>query len=136
MGLTLNTLKLAMKGFKPADIRRINEAGIDHESIIAMSEQGYTVKDVDELIKLASEEPGTTAGGNGQENDEPEKPAETKPEPDTVNYKEENEKLKKELAESQETLKRIQNQNASKDLGGGQTEDPNKAVQAAFMGLY
>ena len=136
MGLTLNTLKLAMKGFKPADIRRINEAGIDHESIIAMSEQGYTVKDVDELIKLASEEPGTTAGGNGQENKEPEKPAETKPEPDTVNYKEENEKLKKELAESQETLKRIQDQNASKDLGGGETEDPNKAVQAAFMGLY
>ena len=136
MGLTLNTLKLAMKGFKPADIRRINEAGIDHESIIAMSEQGYTVKDVDELIKLASEEPGTTAGGNGQENKEPEKPAETKPEPDVVNYKEENEKLKKELAESQETLKRIQDQNASKDLGGGQTEDPNKAVQNAFMGLY
>lgn len=136
MGLTLNTLKLAMKGFKPADIRRINEAGIDHESIIAMSEQGYTVKDVDELIKLASEEPGTTAGGNGQENKEPEKPAETKPEPDTVNYKEELEKLKKELAESQETLKRIQDQNASKDLGGGEPEDPNKAVQAAFMGLY
>lgn len=136
MGLTLNTLKLAMKGFKPADIRRINESGIDHESIIAMSEQGYTVKDVDELIKLASEEPGTTAGGDGQENKEPEKPAETKPEPDVVNYKEENEKLKKELAESQETLKRIQDQNASKDLGGGQTEDPNKAVQAAFMGLY
>ena len=136
MGLTLNTLKLAMKGFKPADIRRINEAGIDHESIIAMSEQGYTVKDVDELIKLASEEPGTTAGGNGQDNKEPEKPAETKPEPDTVNYKEELEKLKKELAESQETLKRIQDQNASKDLGGGEPEDPNKAVQAAFMGLY
>lgn len=136
MGLTLNTLKLAMKGFKPADIRRINEAGIDHESIIAMSEQGYTVKDVDELIKLASEEPGTTAGGDVQDNKEPEKPGETKPEPDVVNYKEENEKLKKELAESQETLKRIQDQNASKDLGGGQTEDPNKAVQAAFMGLY
>ena len=136
MGLTLNTLKLAMKGFKPADIRRINESGIDHESIIAMSEQGYTVKDVDELIKLASEEPGTTAGGDGQENKEPEKPAETKPEPDTVNYKEEIEKLKKDLAESQDTIKRIQEKNAATDLGGGQTEDPNKAVQAAFMGLY
>ena len=136
MGLTLNALKLAMKGFKPADIRRITDAGIDSDTIITLSDQGYTVKDVDELIKLASEEPGTTAGGNGQENKEPEKPAETTPEQDNVDYKEENEKLKKALADAQETVKKIQDKNASQNLGSDQPEDPNKAVQAAFMGLY
>lgn len=136
MGLSLNTLKLAMKGFKPADIKRINEAGIDTDTVITLSDQGYTVKDVDELIKLASEEQATTAGGNGQENKEPEKPAETKPEDDGVDYKEENEKLKQALAQSQETIKRIQDKNAAKDLGGGEQADPNEAVQKAFMGLY
>lgn len=136
MGLTLNTLKLAMKGFKPADIRRITEAGIDSDTIITLSDQGYSVKDVDELITLASEEPKTTAGGNGQENNEPGKPDDTTPEQDEVNYKEENEKLKKALADAQETVKKIQDKNASQNLGSDQPADPNKAVQDAFMGLY
>lgn len=136
MGLNLNTLKLAMKGFKPSEIQRINTAGVDTETVIALSDQGYSVKDVDELIKLASEEQETTAGADGQENNEPVKPAESKPEEDNVNYKEELEKTRLELSQAQDLIKQIQYKNAAQDLGAGTQTDPNESVKAAFMGLY
>ena len=57
-------IKLGVKGFKPSDIKTINESGIDTESIINLAENGYSVTDVSELISLAQTSAESLQPGN------------------------------------------------------------------------
>ena len=53
----IDMIKLATKGFKPSEIKKINEKGIDTEQIIQLSDAGYSVNDVDDLINMIGDIP-------------------------------------------------------------------------------
>ena len=61
-------IKMGMKGFKPSDIKQINESGISTEEVIKLAESGYSVSEVNELISLADKEPEVQPGNNEQNN--------------------------------------------------------------------
>ena len=69
-----NMIKLGALGFKPDDIRKIKDSGIKSDEIIELAKNGYTPKDVDELIKLANDE-----GALQSEDGADEKPPESNP---------------------------------------------------------
>ena len=132
-----DSIKLAVKGFKPADIKRLDESGLDTETILALSGAGYSVNDVDELINNASEGP--------KEQEPPKEPEEKMPdnstgqsgaEPDDVDYKQKLADTMKLLEESQQTIKRLQEQNASKSLQTPEQKTPKQMVDDALRNLY
>ena len=132
-----DTIKLATKGFKPADIKRFDENGLDVDTVLSLSGAGYSASDVDELINMASKE---------QEPQEPkEQTAKTvEPDgarnvgakPDDVDYKKELEDTKKELASVQEQLKRVQDLNASRSLTTPPQKSPREMVDDVLRGIY
>ena len=117
-----DSIKLAVKGYKPADIKRLDESGLDTDTILALSGAGYTVNDVDELINIASK---------GPEQQEPQKE-----DPDNVDYKQKLADTMKLLEESQQTIKRLQEQNASKSLQTPEQKTPKQMVDDALRNLY
>ena len=132
-----DSIKLAVKGYKPADIKRLDESGLDTDTILALSGAGYSVNDVDELINIASK---------GPEHEEPQKdPHEKMPdnsdgqdgaEPDNVDYKQKLADTMKLLEESQQTIKKLQEQNASKSLTNPEQKSPKEIVDDALRNLY
>lgn len=133
-----DSIKLAVKGYKPADIKRLDESGLDTDTILALSGAGYTVNDVDELINIASK---------GPEQQEPQKePGEKMPDnstgqdgadnPDDVDYKQKLADTMKLLEESQQTIKKLQEQNASKSLQTPEQKTPKQMVDDALRNLY
>ena len=133
-----DSIKLAVKGFKPADIKRLDESGLDTDTILALSGAGYTVNDVDELINNASK---------GPEQQEPPKEPEGKlpdtpdgqsgaNDPDNVDYKAKLDETLKLLEESQQTIKRLQEANASKSLTNPEQKTPKQMVDDALRNLY
>lgn len=133
-----DTIKLATKGFKPADIRRFDENGLDSETILALSGAGYSVNDVDELITMASE---------GQKTEEPKKEPDSKmPDnelghsgaetPDDVDYKAKFEEVQKKLEETNNMVKKLQDLNASKNLQNEPAKSPREMVDDALRNLY
>ena len=60
----LNAIKLGTMGYKPEEIKRIKESGIETKEIIKLAENGYTAADVDELIKLTKDEADVLQPGN------------------------------------------------------------------------
>ena len=128
----VNMLKLGTMGFKPADIKQINAAGIETDQIVELAKSGYAVSDVNELIKLA-QEPGQTPPEETPKA-QPEKPTETPPEKSEQDDK--IAKLEKALEEANSTIKKIQFDNASKDLGAGNTKSPRELVQESLRQLY
>lgn len=128
----VNMLKLGTMGFKPADIKQINAAGIETDQIVELAKSGYAVSDVNELIKLA-QEPSQTPPEEAPKA-QPEKPKETPPEKSEQDDK--IAKLEKALEEANSTIKKIQFDNASKDLGAGNTKSPRELVQESLRNLY
>ena len=132
-----DSIKLAVKGYKPADIKRLDESGLDTDTILALSGAGYTVNDVDELINIASK---------GPEQQEPTKePGENLPdnstgqigeESDSVDYKAKLDETLRLLEESQQTIKRLQEANASKSLTNPEQKTPKQMVDDALRNLY
>ena len=132
-----DSIKLAVKGYKPADIKRLDESGLDTDAILALSGAGYTVNDVDELINIASK---------GPEQQEPTKePGENLPdnstgqigeESDSVDYKAKLDETLRLLEESQQTIKRLQEANASKSLTNPEQKTPKQMVDDALRNLY
>lgn len=129
-------IKLGVKGFKPADIRQINDSGIDTDSIINLAQNGYSAKDVNELITLAKEsellqpgndEPDTQglAGAQGNEG-----------EPAGDDYKQKAESQEQEIQKLKEQLKIAQSQNAQKNLGSAEPVNPREEVKEAFRQIY
>lgn len=130
-------LKLGTKGFKPADIKRIGESGIEVDQIIALSENGYSSADVDELIKLASDS-GVLQPGNETDKKEPVPSGDDNDgEEGKVDYKAEYENKLKELEGVKKSLKKLQDDFASKDLSGVvPTQTAREIIQEAFKNLY
>ncbi|MBO5956005.1 MAG: hypothetical protein J6Q39_00445 [Bacteroidales bacterium] len=136
-----NMIKLGALGFKPDDIRKIKDSGIKSDEIIELAKNGYTPKDVDELIKLANDE-----GGLQPENGADEKPPESNPasagdetasdDKGTDPKDAEIEELKKKLEEDEKRIKDIQNKNASQNLGNAQPKSNRELVQEALRNLY
>lgn len=137
-----NMIKLGALGFKPDDIRKIKDSGIKSDEIIELAKNGYTPKDVDELIKLANDE-GVLQPEDGADENEPESnPASAGDEnaSDDKNGTDpkdaEIEELKKKLEEDEKRIKEIQNKNASQNLGNAQPKSNRELVQEALRNLY
>lgn len=131
----LNMVKLGTMGFKPADIKAINASGIESEQIIELAKAGYQATDVNELIKLAQDEPKPQPEEKPAA--EPEKPAETAgADGELDDIKKKLEETQKQLAEQTEALKKAQSKNASKDLGGGNQKTAADLVKESLRTLY
>lgn len=130
-------IKLGIKGFKPSDIKQINEAGIPTEDVLKLAESGYSMTDVNELISLAGTQEEVQPGNN-EENKQSGQTAisqEMK-----VNASEDTEELLKQkdqqLTEMKKTLEKLQNQNAQKQLAEVSQKDPRKELQDIFKSIY
>ena len=128
-------IKMGMKGFKPSDIKQINESGIPTEEVIKLAENGYSVSEVNELISMADKEPEVQPGNSEQNNTsgpvqessgtEGEKTSE-----DIVQEKEsEIEKLKQQLAMAQQA-------NTQRNLGPADPQNAEDKVKEIFKQLY
>ena len=132
-----DTIKLATMGYKPADIKRLSESDIPDEQIIKLAENGYSVKDVDELISLTQEQ-------NRVAQPEPTAPTEPEPasapdpkgEPAAIDYKEQFEKQSKELEEMRQKLSGLQSEITHKNLGGAPAEKPEMQFKKTLMNIY
>lgn len=105
--------------------------------IVALAKQGYKPNDIKELIELTKEAP---AGPETDEQPKPdEKPAEDKPEeeekkdgeasPDQLDYKNEVEKLKAQLQETENKLLKLQKENVRRNAD---TDDNKQSDAEAF----
>ena len=133
-----DSIKLAVKGYKPADIKRLDESGLDTDTILALSGAGYSVNDVDELINIASkgpeqQEPPKEPEGKLPDNPDGQSGAE---DPDNVDYKQKLADTMKLLEESQQTIKKLQEQNASKSFPTPEQKSHKELVDDALRNLY
>lgn len=136
-----NMIRLGALGFKPDDIRKIKDSGIKSDEIIELAKNGYTPKDVDELIKLANDE-GALQPEDGADEKTPESNPATAGDENASDDKgtdpkdAEIEELKKKLEEDEKRIKEIQNKNASQNLGNAQPKTNRELVQEALRNLY
>lgn len=130
-------VQLGALGYKPADIKKLGESGIETKDIIELAKSGYSSSDVDELVKMAQEanntatesnegqsvpaESASTAGGDGVSDDN------IKPDPDPRDS--EIEKLKEEIS-------KMQDANASMNIGQTKIQSNEELVREAFKNLY
>lgn len=129
-------IKMGIKGFKPSDIKQINESGISTEEVIKLAESGYSVSEVNELISLADKEPEVQPG-NGEPNNASGPVQGTAPETkvietgeDIVQEKDsEIEKLKQQLATAQAA-------NTQRNLGPADPQSAEDKVKEIFKQLY
>lgn len=130
-------LKLGFKGFKPSDIKTINESGINTDEVIKLAESGYSIADVNELISLAgndeSVQPGNEAPADQQG---PVDHAGSEGEESENNYNEKLSAQSQEIESLKAQLKAVQLQNSTRNLGGAEPKDPRKEVQEIFRQIY
>lgn len=132
----IDMIKLATKGIKPSEIKKINEKGIDTEQIIQLSDAGYSVNDIDDLINMIEDNPDdnptdTADPGNdpGTPDKAPEDNKDKEHQSDDKNVtNDETEQLKKQLAAAQNML-------ASKDLSGAKVDSPEDKFKEALRNL-
>ena len=128
-------IKMGMKGFKPSDIKQINESGIPTEEVIKLAENGYSVSEVNELISMADKEPEVQPGNSEQNNASGPVPESSgtegeKASEDIVQEKEsEIENLKKQLQAAQL-------QNTQRNLGPADPQSAEDKVKEIFKQLY
>ena len=127
----LDILKLATKGVKPSEIKKINEKGIDTESVIALVDNGYSAADLDDLVNMidqANNEADQTDHGTDEQT--PDNTVQDKRDTETagVNKDKETEQLKQQLAAAQNLL-------ANKDLSGTKVESPEDKFRKALQEL-
>ena len=129
-------IKMGIKGFKPSDIKQINESGISTEEVIKLAESGYSVSEVNELISLADKEPEVQPGNEEQNNASgpvqgtAQEPKVQESSEDIVQEKEsEIENLKKQLQAAQL-------QNTQRNLGPADPQSAEDKVKEIFKQLY
>lgn len=128
-------LKLGTMGFKPDDIKKIKSSGIETDEIIKLAENGYTVKDVNELITLTQETAVEVQPGNDAEQLEPE-PQGTEGDTSKPDYKKDLEESRKENEDLRATVRKLQEQNAYKNLGPVEQESHEEQFKKALSTLY
>ena len=133
----IDIIKLATKGIKPSEIKRINEKGIDTDQIIKLSDAGYSVNDIDDLINMIENTPDEIPADVPDPANEPQKPDNTVVDKKDEKQTDNNDKKEtnKEIAELKKQLATAQNQLASKDLSGGKTESPEDTFKEALRNL-
>lgn len=126
-------LKLATKGVKPSEIKKINEKGIDTESVIALVDNGYSAADLDDLVQMIDQANEADQTDHGTDDQIPDNTDQDKRDNETTgtNKDKENnetEQLKQQLAAAQNLL-------ASKDLSGSKVESPEDKFRKALQEL-
>lgn len=127
-------LKLATKGVKPSEIKKINEKGIDTESVIALVDNGYSAADLDDLVQMIdqanNEADQTDHGTNDQipDNTDQDKRDDEKAGVNKDKENTETEQLKQQLVAAQNLL-------ANKDLSGTKVESPEDKFRKALQEL-
>lgn len=127
-------IKLGLNGLKPSDIKEINAAGISTDDAINLTKNGYSIADMKELITLAGTEEQVQPGNEvTTEQHGPAVP--TEDEGDNGN----DDKLKAQESEIEKlktTLKEMQEQNTTRDLGAVPVQSPDDKVKEIFRGIY
>ena len=127
-------IKLGLNGLKPSDIKEINEAGISTDDAINLTKNGYSIADMKELITLAGTEeqvqPGNevTTVPNG-----PSEPTEDKGDNGNDDILKSQES---EIEKLKTTLKEMQEQNTTRNLGTVPVQSPDDIVKEIFKGIY
>jgi len=134
-------IKLGMKGFKPSDIRSINDSGIETKDIISLAENGYKAADVNELIAFAKENVQPTAEQPAVQPDsqehEPHGPADTPAQgEEKPDYDKQLADQSAEIAKLKQQLAAAQKANSQQNLGSAEPADPRQAVQNIFKEIY
>lgn len=134
-------IKLGMKGFKPSDIRSINDSGIETKDIISLAESGYKAADVNELIAFAKEnaEPKAEQPAVQPVNQEekPHGPADTPAQGEQkTDYDKQLAEQSAEIAKLKQQLAAAQKANSQQNLGSNEPADPRKEVQNIFKNIY
>lgn len=130
-------IKLGMNGFKPADIKQLNNSGMTTDEIINLTKSGYSVADAVELIAMAGNDEEVQPGNDGKE--DPQGPAEL---PGNEGDQSKNDYIEKINAQEQEleklkkTLETVQQQNSVRNLGGADPKDPREEVKEIFRQIY
>ena len=130
-------VQLGALGYKPADIKRLGESGIESKDIIELAKSGYSSGDVDELIKMAQEADNTATESDGGQS----VPAESAPPAggdgaSDDNIKKDPDPKDSEIEKLKEEISKLQNANASKNIGQAQTQSNEEKVREAFKNLY
>lgn len=134
-------IRLGVKGFKPSDIRSINDSGIETKDIISLAESGYKAADVNELIAFAKENAETKAEQPivqpETSGDNPQGPADhTEPGAGNVDYDKQLADQNAEIANLKKQLAAAQRANSQQNLGSNEPVNPRSAVQEAFKQIY
>ena len=129
-------IQMGALGFKPADIKKFGESGIESKDIIELAKNGYSAADVDELISLSKEQgTDTTAAQSSAEKTQPDEEA------SRAAGEQESEDNKKdprddEIEKLKAEIKKLQDVNASKDLGQPKTITHDDQVKEILKGIY
>ena len=133
----LDMVRLGVSGFKPADIKKINESGINSDDIISLAKNGYSAADVNELISMASQEAEKVQPGHDERADQqgPADPSGHEGDKE-AEYIEKLKAQEAELEKMKKTLEAVQNQNSQRNLGGTEPQDSLEKVHEIFKTLY
>ena len=130
-------VKLGVKGFKPADIRSIQESGIDVKEIISLAENGYSAADVNQLIELAGTGEQVQPGNDAKTDPSgPEESAGNEGDKSRDDYKNEIAEKDSEIEKLKKALNAAQKQNSTKNLGDPDPIDNRTTLQNIFKGIY
>lgn len=112
--------------------------------IVALAKQGYKPSDIKELIELTKEAPEGKPEDQGEQPkpEEPEKPSEDKPKEEEkkddaasgqLDYKEEVEKLKAQLQETENKLTKLQKENVRRNADTDENKQSDAEAFADVM---
>ena len=134
----LNAIKLGSMGYKPNEIKKIKESGIDSKEIIKLAENGYTAADVDELIKLTSDDKADALQPGNEENKVPDKTPGTDGDKSEFNInKEEMQAKDKEIEDLKKQVANLQEAFSRKDRSGEMDHQTNRdQVREIFRTIY
>lgn len=123
---TGDLLKLIGAGYKPADLKELNDLSKDKPEALQIALNGSNLSDVKDYLSLISDEDGVVP-----ESEMP-KPSESETTPD---YKSMYEELKKKSEAQEEKIKEIQTNNQRQDQSGDRQSDEDilKDIVASFM---
>ena len=119
-------LKLIGAGYKPADLKELNELSKDKPEALQIALNGSNLSDVKDYLSLISDEDGGVP--------ESEKPKTPESE-ETPDYKSMYEELKKRSDAQEEKIREIQTNNQRQDQSSDRQSDEDilKDIVASFM---
>lgn len=134
MGLIEN-VKVAMLGFKPDEIKTFAAAGVSTNEIIELSKNGYSAKDIADLIDISKDIGELQPGNDG--NDNPSDASQgTDGEKDNSDYIKQLKDKETEIDKLKADIEKLQKSNAQHNLGYSNEPNNREKVQNIFRNLY